>query len=88
VFKVPDPILSRSAYSADVDVQIEKTTLREWLFNLPEAEYLPCCPPGHIAAGVTRTDDGSSCRSMSSRSVQALSSSIALPRSLNPPTSG
>jgi hypothetical protein len=25
---------------------------------LPEAEYLRCCPPDHIAAGTTTTDDG------------------------------
>lgn len=55
---VSDMILSQSAYSAEIDVPIEKIDIAEWLFDLPEAEYLRCCPPDHIAAGVTRTDDG------------------------------
>lgn len=56
--KVLDTILSQSAYSAEIDVPIEKIDIADWLFNLPEAEYLRCCPPDHIAAGVTWTDDG------------------------------
>ncbi|MCE6076964.1 hypothetical protein [Agrobacterium vitis] len=56
--KVLDTILSRSAYSANIDVPLEKIDIADWLFNLPEAEYLRCCPPDHIAAGVTWTDDG------------------------------
>lgn len=56
--KVLDTILSQSAYSAKIDVPIEKIDIADWLFNLPEAEYLRCCPPDHIAAGVTWTDDG------------------------------
>jgi len=56
--KVLDTILSQSAYSAEIDVPIEKVDIADWLFNLPEAEYLRCCPPDHIAAGVTWTDDG------------------------------
>lgn len=36
----------------------EKVDIASWLFNLPEAEYLRCCPPDHIAAGTTSTDDG------------------------------
>jgi len=56
--KVLDTILSQSAYSAEVDVPFEKIDIADWLFNLPEAEYLRCCPPDHIAAGVTWTDDG------------------------------
>lgn len=56
--KVLDTILSQSAYSAEIDVPLEKVDIADWLFNLPEAEYLRCCPPDHIAAGVTWTDDG------------------------------
>ncbi len=56
--KVLDTILSQSAYSAEIDVPFEKIDIADWLFNLPEAEYLRCCPPDHIAAGVTWTDDG------------------------------
>jgi len=56
--KVLDTILSQSAYSAEIDVPLEKIDIADWLFNLPEAEYLRCCPPDHIAAGVTWTDDG------------------------------
>ncbi|NLS01117.1 hypothetical protein HGP17_30155 [Rhizobium sp. P38BS-XIX] len=56
--KVLDTILSQSAYSAEIDVPFEMVDIADWLFNLPEAEYLRCCPPDHIAAGVTWTDDG------------------------------
>ncbi|EGY00597.1 hypothetical protein AZA_89356 [Nitrospirillum viridazoti Y2] len=55
---VLDRILSQSAYSHEVDVPIEKIDIADWLFTLPEAEYLRCCAPDHIAAGVTTTDDG------------------------------
>ncbi|WP_044559529.1 hypothetical protein [Azospirillum sp. B4] len=55
---IPDRILSQSAYSHEVDVPIEKIDIANWLFTLPEAEYLRCCSPDHIAAGVTTTDDG------------------------------
>ncbi len=53
-----DKILSQSAYSAEIDVPLEKVDIAEWLFTLPEAEYLRCCPPDHIGAGTTTTDDG------------------------------
>ena len=56
--KVLDTILSQSAYSAEIEVPFEKVDIADWLFNLPEAEYLRCCPPDHIAAGVTWTDGG------------------------------
>ncbi|MGV1767743.1 hypothetical protein G6L29_30335 [Agrobacterium rhizogenes] len=56
--KVLDTILSQSAYTAEIDVPFEKIDIADWLFTLPEAEYLRCCPPDHIAAGVTWTDDG------------------------------
>ncbi|ACB95077.1 hypothetical protein [Beijerinckia indica] len=53
-----DLVLSQSAYSAEIDVPLEKIDIADWLFNLPEAEYQRCCPPDHIAAGATTTDDG------------------------------
>ncbi|MFT0860051.1 tyrosine-type recombinase/integrase [Ancylobacter sp. G4_0304] len=53
-----DKILSESAYTAEIDVPFEKVDIAEWLFSLPEAEYLRCCPPDHIGSGVTTTDDG------------------------------
>lgn len=56
--KVLDEILSQSAYSAEIDVPLSQVDIEEWLFSLPEAEYLRCCPPDHIAAGTTTTDDG------------------------------
>lgn len=56
--KVLDDILSQSAYSAEIEVPLEAIDIADWLFNLPEAEYLRCCPPDHIAAGITWTDDG------------------------------
>lgn len=56
--KVLDRILSQSAYSAEIDVPLDQVDIEEWLFSLPEAEYLRCCAPDHIAAGITTTDDG------------------------------
>ncbi len=53
-----DTILSQSAFSADIDVPIDKIDIADWLFNLAEAEYQRCCPPDHIAAGSTVTDGG------------------------------
>lgn len=53
-----DTILSKAHASAEIDVPIEKINIGEWLFALPEAEYQRCCPPDHIAAGTTFTDDG------------------------------
>ncbi|MDE1148576.1 MAG: hypothetical protein PW843_18490 [Azospirillaceae bacterium] len=53
-----DRILSQSAYSAEIDVPLAQVDIGDWLFTLPEAEYLRCCVPDHIAAGVTTTDDG------------------------------
>ncbi|AVT80211.1 hypothetical protein [Rhodopseudomonas palustris] len=53
-----DTILSKSAFHADVDVPIDRFDIADWLFNLPEAEYQRCCPPDHIACGVTTSDDG------------------------------
>ncbi|WP_198670620.1 hypothetical protein [Oceanicella sp. SM1341] len=56
--KVLYRILSQSAFSAGIDVPLGAVDIGEWLLSLPEAEYLRCCPPDHIAAGVTSTDDG------------------------------
>jgi hypothetical protein len=53
-----DRILSHSSFSHIVDVPIERVDISDWLFNLPEAEYQRCCPPDHIAAGATSTDNG------------------------------
>ncbi len=53
-----DQLLSQSAFSSDIDVAIDKIDIADWLFNLPEAEYQRCCPPDHISAGTTSTDDG------------------------------
>ncbi|MCB4768586.1 hypothetical protein LGR54_08215 [Ancylobacter sp. Lp-2] len=53
-----DQILSQSAYSAEIDVPLETVDIAGWLFTLPEAEYLRCCPPDHIGSGITTTDDG------------------------------
>lgn len=53
-----DKLLSQSAYSAEIDVPLEKIDIAGWLFTLAEAEYLRCCPPDHIGSGVTTTDDG------------------------------
>jgi hypothetical protein len=51
-------ILSQSAYSTEIDVPLEKIDIADWLFTLPEEEYKRCCPPDHIAAGTTTTEDG------------------------------
>ena len=53
-----DKTLSQSAYTAEIDVPLDQVDIAEWLFSLPEAEYLRCCPPDHIGSGVTTTDDG------------------------------
>ena len=53
-----DRILSHSSFSYIIDVPIERIDISDWLFNLPEAEYQRCCPPDHIAAGATSTDNG------------------------------
>jgi hypothetical protein len=53
-----DRELSNSSYSHIINAPIEKVDIAAWLFNLPEAEYLRCCPPDHISCGATSTDDG------------------------------
>jgi hypothetical protein len=56
--EVLDRILSQSAYTAEMDVPLDQVDIADWLFTLPEAEYLRCCVPDHIAAGITTSDDG------------------------------
>lgn len=56
--KVLDQILSQSAYSHEIDVPLAQIDIADWLFTLPEAEYLRCCVPDHIASGITTCDDG------------------------------
>ncbi|HTK11408.1 MAG TPA: hypothetical protein VL485_29830 [Ktedonobacteraceae bacterium] len=53
-----DLILSQSSFSHVLSVPIENVDIAKWLFTLSEAEYQRCCPPDHIAAGYTTTDDG------------------------------
>ncbi|SON57180.1 hypothetical protein HDIA_3639 [Hartmannibacter diazotrophicus] len=53
-----EKLLSKSAYSHEIDIPFEAINIADWLFNLPEAEYQRCCSPDHIAAGTTSTDDG------------------------------
>ncbi|NGO65549.1 hypothetical protein G6N76_17905 [Rhizobium daejeonense] len=55
---IKDKLLSKSAYSHDIDVSLDQIDIADWLFNLPEAEYLRCCIPDHIGCGATFTDDG------------------------------
>ncbi len=84
--KVLDTILSQSAYSAEIDVPFEKVDIADWLFTLPEAEYLRCCPPDHIAAGVTWTDDGRRMSINVEQIARASSCSTMWPRSPSLPT--
>jgi hypothetical protein len=51
-------VLVRSERTAVVQAPIEQVDIANWLLNLPDAEYQRCCPPDHIAAGSTTTDDG------------------------------
>jgi hypothetical protein len=53
-----DMILSNSSYSHELDIAADKLNIPDWLFNLPMYEYQRCCPPDHISAGSTTTDDG------------------------------
>jgi deazaflavin-dependent oxidoreductase (nitroreductase family) len=55
---MPDRTLSRTTFTAVMEVPIEQVDIAAWLFSMPSAEYRRCAPPDHIAAGVTRTDDG------------------------------
>ena len=55
---MPDRTLSDSCFSHIVNAPIERVDISDWLFHLTNAEYQRCCPPAHIAAGTTTTDDG------------------------------
>jgi hypothetical protein len=53
-----DRELSSSAFSHVINVPAESVDIADWLFKLPEAEYLRCCPPDNISCGTSSTDDG------------------------------
>jgi hypothetical protein len=53
-----DRTLAESSFSHVINAPIELVDIADWLFHLPNAEYRRCCPPAHIAAGATMTDDG------------------------------
>jgi hypothetical protein len=53
-----DRTLAESAFSHIINAPIGRVDIADWLFHLPSAEYQRCCPPAHIAAGVSTTDDG------------------------------
>jgi hypothetical protein len=55
---MPDRTLAESCFSHIVNAPIERVDIADWLFHLSSAEYQRCCPPAHIAAGATTTDDG------------------------------
>jgi hypothetical protein len=40
-----DKQLSASAFTAIIDVPLERVNISDWLFHPPEAEYQRCCPP-------------------------------------------
>jgi hypothetical protein len=50
--------LSDSCFSHIVNAPIGRVNVADWLSHLTNAEYRRCCPPAHIAAGRTTTDDG------------------------------
>jgi hypothetical protein len=50
--------IAESSFSHVINVPIERVDIADWLFHLRSAEYRRCCPPDHIAAGATTTDDG------------------------------
>jgi hypothetical protein len=51
--------LADSSFSHIGSAQIERVHIADWLFTLSSAEYQRCCPPAHIAAGATTSEDGS-----------------------------
>ncbi len=53
-----DCVLSSSSFSHVINVPVERVDIAGWVSHLPNAEYQRCCPPAHIAAGATTTDDG------------------------------
>jgi hypothetical protein len=55
---MPDQILADSAFCHIINAPIGRVDIADWLFHLPSADYQRCCPPAHIAAGVSATGDG------------------------------
>ncbi|OKS88105.1 hypothetical protein [Mucilaginibacter polytrichastri] len=55
--QTPENALSHSTVKAIINAPIEKVNIADWLFNLPDEEY-QACSSAHIAAGFTRTFDG------------------------------
>jgi hypothetical protein len=53
-----DRTLAESAFSHIINAPIVRVDIADWLFHVPSPEYQRCCPPAHIAAGVSTTDDG------------------------------
>ena len=53
-----NPTIAESSFSHLINAAIESVDIADWLFHLPNAEYQRCCPPAHIAAGASTTDDG------------------------------
>jgi hypothetical protein len=53
-----DRTVSESSFSHIINLPVERVDIAHWLFNLPNAEYQHCCPPDHIAAAATTTDNG------------------------------
>lgn len=53
-----DRTLSNSSFGHIINAPIERVDIADWLFHLSNPEYRRCCPPAHIAAGATTTDDG------------------------------
>lgn len=52
-----DRTLSLSTVRHIINAPFEKVDIADWLFNLTDAEYQRCSH-AHIAAGITKTDEG------------------------------
>jgi hypothetical protein len=55
---MPGRTLAESSFSHLIRAPIELVDIAEWLAHLTSAEFRRCCPPAHIAAGCTTTDEG------------------------------
>ena len=53
-----DRTIVETSLSEIINTPAAQVDLADWLFGLPTAEYQRCCPPAHIAAGTTTSDDG------------------------------
>jgi hypothetical protein len=51
-------ILAESAFSHIINAPIVRVDIADWVFHLSSGVYQRCCPPAHIAAGVSTTGDG------------------------------